>query len=143
MNAARLFFSVVLGFILIFATDYAIHAVWLAGDYKATASLWRSDDEMRVRFLWMFGAQLLCAVAFMYIWARTGWRRRSLVNGAVFGIWMGLFQQVMTLVLYVVTPMPLTLAAKWFFAGLVQAMLLGVLAALVYKPIAIGTERRA
>ena len=143
MNVARLFLSIVSGFVYIFATDFLIHAVWLAGDYKATASLWRPEDEMRVRFLWMLGAQLLCSVAFMYIWARTGWRRRSIGNGATFGFWMGLFQQVTTLVLYVVTPMPLGLAAKWFFAGMLQAILLGALAALVYKPISSGTERRA
>jgi hypothetical protein len=47
---------------------------------------------------------------------------------------MGLFQQTMTLVLYVVTPMSVALSVKWFFAGLVQAVLLGALAALLYKP---------
>jgi len=143
MNFGRLFLTIVVGFVYIFATDFLIHAIWLAGDYKATASLWRPEDEMRVRFLWMLGAQLLCAIAFMYIWAKTGWRRRSVADGAVFGLWMALFQQVTTIALYVVAPMPLGLAAKWFFSGVVQAMLLGVLAALIYKPLSLATERRA
>jgi hypothetical protein len=89
---------------------------------------------MQVRFLGMLAAQLLCSLAFMYIWAKTGWRRRSTGDGAVFGFWMGVFQQIMTIVLYVVTPMPMGLAAKWFFSGIVQTILLGVLAALIYKP---------
>lgn len=143
MNIGRLFLTVIVGFIYIFGSDFLIHAVWLGADYKATAPLWRPEEQMRVRFLAMLAAQLLCSIAFMYIWARTGWRRRSLGDGAVFGIWMGLFQQVTTIVLYVVTPMPLALAAKWFVSGLVQATLLGVLAALIYKPLSMGTDRRA
>ncbi len=134
MNAGRLFLTIVVAFIYIFASDFAIHAQWLDADYKATASLWRPEEEMRIRFLWMLGAQLLCAVAFVYIWAKTGWRRRSIADGASFGFWIGLFQQVMTIVLYVTMPMPGLLALKWFIAGLVQAVLLGMLAAAIYKP---------
>ncbi len=98
---------------------------------------------MRIRFLWMLGAQLLCAVAFIYIWAKTGWRRRSISDGAAFGFWMGLFQQVTTIVLYVVMPMPGLLAVKWVAAGLVQATLLGMLAAAIYKPRSTRSERPA
>lgn len=142
MNIGRLFLTVIVGFVYIFATDFVIHALWLTGAYKATAALWRPEAEMQTRFLWMLGAQLLCSVAFMYIWARTGWRRRSVGDGAVFGFWMGLFQQIMSIVLYVVTPMPLGLATKWFLAGVLQTVLLGALAALVYKPLSTGADRR-
>ncbi len=90
MNAGRLFLTIVVAFIYIFASDFAIHALWLDADYKATASLWRPEEEIRIRFLWMLGAQLLCAVAFVYIWAKTGWRHRSIVAGASFGFWIGL-----------------------------------------------------
>jgi hypothetical protein len=37
MNFGRLFLTVLVGFIYIFASDYLIHAIWLASDYKATA----------------------------------------------------------------------------------------------------------
>ena len=90
----------------------------------------------------MLFAQLLCSIAFMYVWARTGWRRRTTLNGCVYGLWMGLFQQVMTIVLYVVIPMPIELAAKWFFAGLLQTILLGALAATIYKPLTTLSDRR-
>lgn len=143
MNSGRLLLSIVAGMIYIFGSDYLIHVIGLAGDYKASASLWRPVSEMQRRFLLMLGAQLLCSIAFMYIWARTGWRRRALVDGAVFGFWMGLFQQVMTIVIYVVMPMPMKLALKWFFAGLLQTMLLGMVAALVYKPRSVLSDRAA
>ena len=142
MNGTRLFFAIIAGFIFVFASNYAVHALWLAPDYKATAALWRPEIEMRVRFLWMLGAQLLCAIAIMYIWAKTGWRRRSIADGATYGIWMGLFQQLTTVVLYVVAPLPGTIAAKWFLAGVAQTMFLGMLAALIYKPLSATSERK-
>lgn len=141
MNPSRLALAVVAAFAFIFATDFLIHAVWLAGDYKATAALWRPEEEMQTRFIYMLVAQFLCALAFLYIWAKTGWRRRSITDGCAFGFWMGLFQQITTMVLYVVMPMPLHLAMKWFFAGLLQAVLLGALAAAIYKPRTLGDQQ--
>lgn len=143
MNPARLILAIIAGFIYIFASDYVIHAIWLDADYKASASLWRTEFGMRSRLPLMLGAQLLCALAFMYIWAKTGWRRRSLADGAVFGLWLGVFQQVMTIVLYVVIPLPNALALKWFFVGILQTVLLGVLAAAVYKPRSVLSDRPA
>ena len=96
---------------------------------------------MRTRFLFMLLAQFLCALAFLYIWAKTGWRRRSIADGCVFGFWMGLFQQITTLILWVVAPLPLHLAMKWFFIGIVQAILLGALAATIYKPRTLGDRQ--
>lgn len=134
MNTGRLTLAILAGFVFIFATDFLVHGVWLAAHYKATASLWRAEAEMQSRFFVLLGAQFLCALAFFYIWAKTGWRRRSIADGCFYGFWMGLFQQTTTVILYVVSPMPLGLAAKWFFVGIVQAILLGVIAAAIYKP---------
>lgn len=141
MNPGRLVLAVIVGFIFIFGSDVLIHGFWLAPDYKITASLWRSEDEMHRRLLIMIGAQFLCALSFLYIWARTGWRRRSVVDGCVFGFWIGLFGQVAIIAQYVTTYLPWWLAAKWIGAGLGQSILLGVIAALVYKPRAILTDR--
>ena len=134
MNTGRLALAIIAGFIFIFASDFAVHGIWLASTYKATASLWRSEADMQSRFLVLLFGQFVCALAFLYIWARTGWRRRSVADGCSYGFWMGLFQQSTTIILYVVSPMPWALALKWFGVGVVQAVLLGALAALIYKP---------
>ena len=135
MNIPRLLIAVVAGFIFIFASDFLIHAVWLAPTYKATASLWRPDAEMQQRFFWMLGAQLLTAVAFAIIWAK-GFAGRSAGTGAFFGLFMGLAQQVWAIVWFVVAPLPAEIAVKWFLSGLLQATILGVVLAAVYKPAA-------
>jgi hypothetical protein len=133
MNIPRLILAIVAGFIVIFATDFLIHGVWLVPDYKATESLWRPESEMQSRFHWLLFAQILCAVTFVIIWAK-GAAGTSMGTAIGFGVLMGLFQQIWAIVNYVVIPMPGALAAKWFFSGVVQAVLLAVITALIYKP---------
>lgn len=143
MNAGRLFLSIVVGFVYIIGSDYVVNALWLSAEYKLSAALWRPEADIERRLLVMLVAQLLCSVAFMYIWAKTGWRRRSIADGAVFGFWMGVFQQVMSIMIYVVLPIPRELALKWFLVGVLQAVLLGALAAAVYKPRSVLGDRAA
>ena len=133
MNIKRLLLAVVAAFFFTFLTDFVIHAVWLNADYKATASAWRSDAEAQARFAWMVIAHVLMAIAFTVVWAKGAWRG-GVGAGATFGFWMGLFQHVVVLFMYVVMPLRGDIAVKWFLAGLLQAIVLGVLVAAMYKP---------
>ena len=133
MNIPRLLLAIVVGFVLVFGSDFLIHGIWLKPDYDATKALWRPEAEMEARFAWMFCAQFLCAGSFMVIWA-LGFAGRSVGTGIVVGLILGLFEQVWAIVNFVVIPMPGELAAKWFVSGLVQAVLLGAAAALIYRP---------
>ena len=133
MNMKRLIFAIIAGWVVIFATDMLIHGMWLKPDYEATKNIWRSETDMNARIAWMFFAQLLCAAAFATVWAK-GVGGGSLKCGLMFGIMMGLFQQIWAIVSYVILPMPGELAVKWFFSGMVQAILLGIVTALIYKP---------
>jgi hypothetical protein len=47
---------------------------------------------------------------------------------------MGLFSGVWAIILYVILPMPGAIACKWFFAGIVQCILLAIVTFYVYKP---------
>ncbi len=136
MNTNRLIAAIIAAFVFIFASDILIHQLWLKNDYAATASLWRTEAEMTPRMPWMLAGQLLCAVTFVMIYAG-GFADRSKgpLCGAIFGLFVGLFQQAGTLITYTVMPLPLSLAMKWFIAGLVQTALLGVVTFFVYKPL--------
>jgi hypothetical protein len=133
MNMKRLLLAIVVAFAVIFGTDFLIHGFWLNPDYEATKSLWRPENEMHTHFCWMLFAQFLCAATFVIIWAK-GFAGRNIATGITFGLLMGLFQQIWAIINYVVMPLPGTLALKWFFSGLVQAILLGIVTAMIYKP---------
>ena len=113
-----------------------IHGVWLVPDYAASMQLWRPDGEMKAHMPFLSLAQLLCAVTFVMIWAK-GFADRGCIKCAlIYGAMMGLFSQVNTLVLYAVMPLPGPLAVKWFVVGVLQAVGLGIVTFLVYKPAA-------
>ena len=85
------------------------------------------------RIGWMFAAQLLWAATFVLLWTR--WADTAHLSCAVgYGFLMGLFSGVWAIVMYVVVPMPCAIAAKWFFAGTVQSILVGLVTFYVYKP---------
>ncbi len=132
MNITRLLLAIVAGAIFIFASDAIVHSIWLLPDYTATKEIWRSDAEMTARLPWMLGAQLVCALAFTMVWA-LGFAGRSLGTGVLFGFWMGVFQGVWALMNFVVLPMPGALASKWFVAGILQSILLGLIVAAIYR----------
>ena len=133
MNMKRLILAILAGWVVIFATDIVVHHFWLAPDYEATKSIWRPEAEMQTRIHWMFIAQFLGVATFVILWAK-GFAGGSIGTGMVFGLLMGLFQAIWVLVNYVLIPMPGDLAIKWFFAGIAQAVIFGIVTSLVYKP---------
>ncbi|HEY6169230.1 MAG TPA: hypothetical protein VI454_14400 [Verrucomicrobiae bacterium] len=134
MNPKRLLLAIVVVFVGVFATDFIIHGVLLQKTYAATMSLWRPEAEMQAHMPWMSLAQLLAATTFVVLYA-AGFASTATVRSAAFyGLFMGLFSQVMTLVLYTVQPMPPGLAVKWFVTGIAQNVVLGVIVFFAYKP---------
>jgi len=135
MNIKRLLLAILAGWLVIFATDFLIHELWLGPLYQATKALWRPETEMHTQICWMFFAQFLIVLTFVLVWAK-GFAGRSIGAAIAFGLLMGIFQQTWAIILFVVMPLPGELAVKWFVGGLVQAVLLGIVTSLVYKPVA-------
>ncbi len=134
MNPKRLIIAIVAVFAGVWVTDFIIHGVLLANTYAATMSLWRPEADMQKHMPWLMLGQLLCAATFVVLYA-VGFAATATVRcAAIYGLFMGLFSQVNTLVLYAVQPLPPDLAVKWFVAGTAQAVLLGVLVFFAYKP---------
>ena len=134
MNPKRLLIAIPVAFVFIFASDFLIHGVWLKATYGATAELWRTEADMQAHMGWMMGAQFLAALTFVVLWARGFAERACLKCALMYGLFMGLFNQATTLMTYAVTPVTEEIALKWFFAGLAQAVLLGVVTFFVYRP---------
>jgi len=134
MNISRLLLAILAGFIFLFGSDFLVHAIWLKPDYMASMQLWRPDPEMASRFSWLIAGHLLCVITFVLIWAIGFAPGGNLTLAVIYGVLMGLFSQVNTIIAYVVSPMPGTLMTKWFVVGVVQAALLAIVTFMVYKP---------
>ena len=135
MTPKRLIFAIFVEFLAVFISDSMIHETWLQSTYKETMSLWRTESEMDARIGWMLLGQLWCAVTFVVIWAG-GFAERGRLHWACFyGTVMGLFMQTMTIMLYfMMQPFPGGLAVKWFIAGVLQGLVMGLVVYFAYKP---------
>jgi hypothetical protein len=131
-NYKRLAMASVAVFLTLFATDYLIHGIMLKQLYADTAQLWRAQSEMEQYFPWMLCGQLVMAILFIKIFAHgyqnTGWK-----EGVRYGAMQSIFLTGNNLIMYAVTPWTITLLGAWAALGLLQSMLLGVVAACVYK----------
>lgn len=129
MNIKRLILALVAGYIIVFVTDLLIHEKWMAADYAAIERILRPKPVMG----WLLGAQVLTVLTFVLLWTR--WADTARVGCALgFGFLMGAFSGVWAIVLYAILPLPGAIAAKWFFAGIVQCILLGIVTFFVYRP---------
>ena len=133
MNIKRLLLAIAAAFAITYATDFLVHGVWLRPDYLAAKSLWRPPEEMRTFQHWITVAQLIAIATFVLLWAK-GFAGRGIGTGIVFGLLVGMSQHVWAIVNYVAMPVPSSMAAKWFLAGVAEGIVLGIVTSLVYKP---------
>jgi hypothetical protein len=135
MNMKRLILAIVVAFVVLWVTDFLIHGVWMMPDYRATQSLWRPEAEMGSNMAWMLCAQLLFVITFVLVWAKGFASSTTKISWAIgYGVLMGLFSGAWAIIMYVVVPMPCLIATKWFFAGIVQTILLALVTFWIYKP---------
>jgi hypothetical protein len=90
MNIKRLILAIIAGYVVIFATDFLIHHVWMKPDYEATQQVWRAELEMKSMMGWFIGAQIVTVITFVLLWTR--WADSAQLGCAVgFGFLMGAF----------------------------------------------------
>lgn len=125
-------------FIAVYVTaqvmGYLIHQVWLSPIYGSLADVWRPEADMMSKTWIMFITAAFYCFFFVYVFAR-GHEGKGIGEGVRYGIIIGLFFGVVqSYDWYVILPIPYSLALKWFLAGMVQTIVMGVVAALTYKP---------
>lgn len=114
--------------------NYLIHQVWLAPTYATLASVFRSETDMMPKMWIMFVTAAFFCFFFCYVFAR-GYEAKGLAEGARYGAVIGLFFGISNAYdQYVVYPLPYGLALKWFLGTLAYCVVLGLVAAALYKP---------
>ncbi|HET6603582.1 MAG TPA: hypothetical protein VFG21_05110 [Xanthomonadaceae bacterium] len=127
-----------LGFVVVYvlwqAMGYLVHEVLLADTYAALAHIWRPEADMMSMMWIMFVTSAVYLLLFCYIFTK-GWEGRGVMEGARYGLLMGLFLMVPAAFdAFVVYPITLNLALIWLATGLIQFVIVGVAFAAIYKP---------
>lgn len=132
MNVKKFLLAVVSVFVVFELIDFVIHSFILMDTYESLQHLWRDDmmDYMWVMYITTF----IWSVFFVYIFTK-GYQNRGWLEGLRYGLLIGILMLVVGMFnQWVVYPLPIGLIVQWFVFGLIQFMICGVVAALIYKP---------
>ena len=82
----------------------------------------------------MYILDLVWSFFFVFFFVK-GYENKGIIEGLRFGLYIAIFFNLVNVYgQFTVYPIPYYLALQWFLYGLVQALILGAAAALVYKP---------
>ncbi len=136
MNKKKLAAAVIIVFILLLLTNFLIHNVILSSVYSKPeiSKAFRGMEDM-TRMMWrLWIADLVWSFFFVFIFVK-GYENKGIIEGIRYGIYIGLFMNFIAAVAQNVTYfIPYYLALQWFIYGLIQSVILGIAAALIYKP---------
>jgi hypothetical protein len=124
--------AVIATFIGMVATDMIIHGQCMQSVYLATANLWRTEEEMKSFMPFMFLGQFLISLAFAVIFS-CGYKGRGVMEGVRYGLMIAVMIVGSYLIQYAVTPMTYEVLIPWIVAAPIQAVLLGVINALIWQ----------
>jgi hypothetical protein len=131
-NWPRLLITCVAVYVLMQVCNFLVHGLWLAPTYASLADIWRPDAQSKVWIVLV--TDVVWSFFFCYIFAR-GYEGKGLVEGARYGVIIGLFFAMSQAYnIYAMFPIPDDLALKWFLVGLAGCVLLGTVAAAMYRP---------
>jgi len=131
MNTKKFIFASIAVFISGEILDFIIHGLILKGAYESL-TLWRADMNS---LMWvMHVTSLIFAFLFVYIFTK-GYESKGVMEGVRYGLLIGLIMTLTSsLGQYAMYPLPFRLIIQWFVFGMIEFIILGIVAAAIYKP---------
>jgi hypothetical protein len=121
-------------FVAWYVGSFIVHALLLHADYEQLAGLFRQPDEAKPYLPLMVIAHLLMAGAFVWIYARGVEPKPWAGQGLRYGIAIAALMIVpLYLIYFVVQPMPASTVLKQIVYETILVLLLGLLAAYLYR----------
>ena len=134
LNVKRWLIATVVVFVVMAALEYIIHGVLLAPWYAETPQYWRTQSDMMGRIRWMYLGYAFFAALFTYVFTRGYEGKPGIGEGVRYGFWIGLLLCLPTMFInHTVFPYPNKIVIAWLAAGVVQAVILGIVLAMIYK----------
>jgi len=131
----KFFIAWVAIFVAWMAGSFVVHGMLLHDDYAKLSGLFRPEAEAQSYFPLMVLAHIILAGAFVWIYSRGVEAAPWLPQGIRFGIAVALLTVIPTyLIYYVVQPMPGAVVAKQIVFDGILILILGAIAAFIYRP---------
>lgn len=130
MNVKRFVIASLFVFVAIEAIDVIIHMLIMSKQYQAIMSVWRPNMQ---NVMWiMHITALIMSFLFVYIFIK-GYEGKGIIEGIRYGLIIGLFMNIGAFNQYMIYPIPFVMALQWFIFGMIEFIILGIIASLIYK----------
>lgn len=134
MNKKRFVITFIVVFVLLEFINYLVYNVIMMPSYESVKNVFRPYDDLMSKMWIMYVADIVWSFFFVFIFVK-GYENKGVGEGIRYGIYIGLFQSfIAAYAQYVVYPLPYSMALQWFIYGLIQMIILGIAASLIYKP---------
>jgi len=134
MNWKKYGVAVVCVFLTMMATGFVVHGLLLAEDYKTLGTMMRSEEDTMAHFHLYLLAHMAMALGIAWIYAQGVEDKPWAGQGVRFGLAFWLVGSVgVYLIYYAVQPLPTMLVTKQIGFGLVECVVMGLVAAAVYR----------
>lgn len=127
----KCFLTVLAVFVVMMGFNWLYHGVYMMPDYQATASNWRSLEEMQ-QLGWIcivtklvMAAVVTCLFCCVAKGCETG--GKCYKKGACFGLKIGLLLGAQQFSAVISLPIPMGMAVKWLIGNLILGLLVGLL----------------
>lgn len=113
--------------------SFLVHGVLLDSAYQTEPfkSVIRPGSEM-MKMMWIFYAVYIIQAFFFTLVFFKGYEGKGIMEGVRYGFYMGMLMATpMAYASYAMYPMPYSLALQWFFYGIIEYVILGILLAMV------------
>lgn len=141
MKDKKFWLGAVAVFVVLSILEFAVNAGIMAGDYEATKQLWRPMEEMKI---WLFYIVYAFVAFFFTLIFSKGYEGKGIAEGVRYGFYVGMMMAVpMAYGTYAAMPIDYSFALKWFIAGLIKYIILGIVLAAIYGKQAMVTKVQA
>jgi hypothetical protein len=136
MNWKKLWLTALIVLIALEITNIIIHGHLLMSLYSAPdASPAFRPTDLANHFMWVFFVTGAVFSFFFSFFFAKGYENRGLAEGLRFGLYVGVFYYFTTSFNeFVIYPIPYRIVWYWIICGVIQTIILGIIAALIYKP---------
>lgn len=117
-------------FATLFVFQWVFHGMYMMPQYEATASMWRTQEEMQ-NLMWVcmitkfiIAGAVSCLYCCMAKGAACG--GKCYKTGAKFGFKIGLILGAHDFASYAWLPIPMDMAVNWFIGSVIMGVLIGV-----------------
>jgi len=130
MNIKKFVIASIVVFVACQIIEMIVHGFLLGSIYGTLKEVWRPDmmDKMWIMYITSFVFSFL----FVYIYTKF-YQGKGIIEGLFFGTIIGIFMNFCGIFnQYVIYPVPFSLAIQWFIYGMIEFIIIGAIASLIY-----------